>query len=588
MLPKSSILLLVLSSLISLSVAAETNTTTSSRTLSGQELEDTQYILKNTKPGKSYILNPAQKNQQQYILRTLEQAGKTAQTAPQLYTALNTGMAAAANDTAPQLVTANADAAPQDMNNIIYFDQNGTNYTSAAVSSVVDGTYSTTLNLKITDQAGTTVYGETSQTQYAQGVNFLVPLPNIAVPTDIVPMTISTATYVATKGGQGTTVVTTAQVMTPANKGCMTAPNYCTKYSTDGKSCATYATACTNPASAATKPIKVCYNRTQPQGCDYINPNMAIPPTSFLIPTSGNVTFSKPITSPLSGTWSAQVQNTITGGVCIFALSASIANDPNWTITNSYQLNWNIAQLSSIPPQACLSSANGQMLNFYFIGNDISLGTGTGNFAFTSVVSTASNPAGTYTVPQLEFLDSCLAAGTEVNMADGSRKTVDEINQDKEEYSVKTGKGVSRKVIGTSSGIEPHPMYRIKTDKNQDLLVTRTHPIITARGVVMARDLKIGDKVLTAKGKAKITSLDQEQYSGRVYNLKLGEIEDAKAGKSTFYANGILVGDLRTQTHYEKLEQQKLVKDPAHARERLPKEWQVDFDNHMKSLSRRK
>ena len=127
-------------------------------------------------------------------------------------------------------------------------------------------------------------------------------------------------------------------------------------------------------------------------------------------------------------------------------------------------------------------------------------------------------------------------------------------------------------------------MFQIVTEGKHRLLLTRAHPVFTSKGAVMARDLKVGDQVLTKNGKTdRIAAIKTVQHTGRVYNLQLGEREEAQEGKLTFFANGILVGDLYTQAHYEKLERARRIKDPAHARDRLPKEWHADFDNHIKA-----
>jgi hypothetical protein len=498
------------------------------------------------------------------------------------------GLTAKANGGMPRLVLANANAAPQDFNTIISFNEPNTGgngiYTASALSSVVGGTTVTNITVSITDPTGTTVYATNQSSQYAQGTDFIVPVTATNVPAGAAaPIAKATITYTPQSGGPQQVVYASAQLMQPANLGCMTAPNYCVK---SGANCtSSHSTACTNTGQPSLPAISVCYLRGSASTCDYFN-NTGQSPTNFVFPAAGSVTFSTSIASPLSGTWSAQVQDTVNGGVCV--LSQDAAMDSQWSINNT-QLRWNMAQLSLTAPTYCLHKSGGQSLNFYFTGNVQLTGTGNNASGTYSFTSNGTAGRGNYIVPQLYFEDSCIAAGAQVTLADGKSKRIEKISADHHDV-VRTGLGEEREVLGTASGIESHPMYRIKTNKKNDLLLTRTHPVITAKGAVMARDLRVGEHVMTDKGPTKIVSITHENYSGRVYNLRLGDMQEAEKGLSTFYANGILVGDLKTQTYYEKREIEMNTKDAARTRERLARdfpEWLVDFDNHHNILQKK-
>jgi len=165
-------------------------------------------------------------------------------------------------------------------------------------------------------------------------------------------------------------------------------------------------------------------------------------------------------------------------------------------------------------------------------------------------------------------------------MADGSTRAVESFTADHHEQ-VRSGEGSVRVVLGTTQGTEPRPLVRLKTDQGHDLLVTRTHPIVAPGRIVLAMDLKAGQQVLTEEGHATLVSVSAEPYGGQVYNLRIGDDDDARAGRSTLYANGILVGDLRMQSHHELQELERRRGDPEHLLKRLAPEWHEDFRLHL-------
>ncbi|MCP5108008.1 MAG: hypothetical protein GY950_31755, partial [bacterium] len=144
--------------------------------------------------------------------------------------------------------------------------------------------------------------------------------------------------------------------------------------------------------------------------------------------------------------------------------------------------------------------------------------------------------------------------------------------------TVKTGSGEILNVIGTTLGVEPLPMIRIKDEKGGDVLITDGHPVFTvSRGVVLARNLKEGDIVKRIDGNAKITSITSESYDGMVYNLRLGTLEDGGQDKTSLFANGILMGDNMMQRYYGRLDKQKPLNQKNVLKHGLPKEWLKDF-----------
>ncbi|MGV8894032.1 MAG: Hint domain-containing protein [Burkholderiaceae bacterium] len=547
------------------------------------------YLLSNTKPNKTYTLNLGNPLHQQQVLETLVAAGKTPQNSPQLFKTLNATIAnssrqlgGTSSGATPVMVSASAAAAPQDLNTIIDFEQSSTTtgtFISTAMSTVVGGTNISTIKVDITSPDGKTVYGTNTQSQLAQGTEFLVTATATNVPSNVTPLTQATFTYVATTSTSAAadliTAYATATLMQPAGgNSTMTAPNHCLTWS--DTTCTSYSTTPTNTGVATLTPITYCFQRRVAGTCDYFKPGTS-PASSFLITTAGTANFVNTVRSPVSGTWTAQVVSP-TGGACVLQYEAPMDGNPQWTINtkNPAQLVWNIPQVTTTSPTACLKYVSGQVLSFLFTGNVKLSGTGTasqGTFQFTS--NTSQTGQGIFIVPTLNLLDSCIAKGTLITMDKGRSKLIENISTDNHDV-VLNEHHVAKKVEATSRGSEMFPMIQITTDKKQTVLLTRTHPVSTPNGFVMAQDLKVKDLLKTIKGTAKIVSLKPVKYAGTVHNISLGTIEDAKTGASTFYANGILVGDLRTQTHYENLERATLKKDPAHVCDRLPVEWKVD------------
>ena len=113
---------------------------------------------------------------------------------------------------------------------------------------------------------------------------------------------------------------------------------------------------------------------------------------------------------------------------------------------------------------------------------------------------------------------------------------------------------VADRILGT----ERSPMVRIEDERGRSLLLTENHPIdVVGRGMVLAKHLKAGDKVTTKDGPSALVSVDRKEYTGTVYNLKVGsrsEMQTLAKDQTTMYANGFLVGDAQVQGDYESAE----------------------------------
>lgn len=175
-----------------------------------------------------------------------------------------------------------------------------------------------------------------------------------------------------------------------------------------------------------------------------------------------------------------------------------------------------------------------------------------------TVTSDVNFPRPEGPINPIKITNSCLAEGTVVELARGKAAKIE---------SLKSGQAVANPfdlddraltIMDTAIGTESTPMVRIRDGQGRTLLMTEMHPISTPdRGMVQARHLKVGDKVMTKDGAAELTEVSREAYAGKVHNLKVGsKAEMAKLieDQTVFYANGFLVGDGQIQSKYESLD----------------------------------
>ncbi|MCP3164497.1 Hint domain-containing protein [Myxococcus qinghaiensis] len=186
-----------------------------------------------------------------------------------------------------------------------------------------------------------------------------------------------------------------------------------------------------------------------------------------------------------------------------------------------------------------------------------------------------SVPRPDYTFKKITVTNSCLAAGTEIELAEGKVAPVE---------SLKAGDRVSNPhqptltVMDTAIGVETVPMVRIRSESGRSLLMTEMHPIqVLARGMVQARALKTGDVVMTKTGPSKLVAVSREPYAGKVYNVKVGS--DAEklalaADQTVVYANGFVVGDGQIQQKYESV---AMTKQNENVLATLPAKWHRDY-----------
>jgi hypothetical protein len=192
------------------------------------------------------------------------------------------------------------------------------------------------------------------------------------------------------------------------------------------------------------------------------------------------------------------------------------------------------------------------------------------------------------TISRLKFSWHCLGAGTQVTLADGSTKRIEEIEN---LYRVQTGMGGTLGVEATTRGLHrdgerPNSkVFRLETEQGRELTLSAVHPVITPEGPLAAMDLRPGDEVLTAAGRDAVKACKPVPYEGLVFNLMLVDEDDRARGVSapfaSFLANGIVVGDFESQAAHSKA----LRHDPDYMKARLPRENHTDLESALADIA---
>lgn len=154
------------------------------------------------------------------------------------------------------------------------------------------------------------------------------------------------------------------------------------------------------------------------------------------------------------------------------------------------------------------------------------------NFCISSIL-----PKGEFClehIPQITIKWGCLAEGTEILMADGTQKIVENIRIGD---LVKTDGGIV-KVTNMWSGKEEECLL-VRADNGRELIMTKSHPVLTAEGWKQAGELICGDVLKTESGGAAVCEIERVPKTVTVYNPETG-------GK-IIYANGFAVGDFTLQ-----------------------------------------
>lgn len=325
--------------------------------------------------------------------------------------------------------------------------------------------------------------------------------------------------------------------------------------------------------------IKVCIVRTD-SDCDYranstngqmvvqfpIQDTMIIPDTFQPVANqqaSGSVNIT--ITQPDAGS----------GGGCTLPASFNFWQGVQ---INGSKMSWNFnpgpfsnPNGSSVP---CFPSNSNVVYDLQVTALGTS-STGATTYWFGEVKTTINPPpspppGSAYLVPMVVAY-GCVADGSRITMADGSTKAIQEVRVGDRVLPARGARPLA--VRGRTDGVERNDMVRVTVEGGESVLLTETHPVLTDRGPAMARDVRRGMTLRTARGEARVARVGRERFGGRVWNL---ELEGAAEGERTFIADGVVVGDSRMQ---QRLEVEARERAAAATRYVAP-EWRVDARNY--------
>jgi|GEM_PF-1611438 len=572
------------------------------KALSARTQADFKALDAEVRPGTPYRLNLANPLHYRYITETLQRAGKTPENSPQLFRTLkagrNSGLAELkkSGGKPARAVAASSENSGgiQNLNFIATFSQDNSapasksmtlaatdsqpGYQATGISSVAGGTTTTSIVMELYEVETGKVYATQSSTQYGQGTDFRVQVTGRVPNADGSPTTQAKGLflyYPANAGPIDPPVVYTQTFQDTLNpsSACLNQPNYCVR--SNGNCTGSYETSCTN-TKANTTAIKLCWYRGSQQECDYWNSNAH--PTDFVFPLSGSATFPNTVVSPPAGVTSIYIQNPTGGGCNVYFQQGTVLESQYWTVNGS-TISWNYPASAFPNTGNCINYYDGTQAYLWVTAYVALNGSGSqeppfGTLNFTSDRTYIGTP-GVNIIPPLYIMQGCLAEGTEITLADGSTRAVEAFTG-KGGESVKSADGKTSEVYGTTQGTEAHPMIRIKTDKQQNVLVTRTHPMILDSGLpVQANLLRVGDVLKTLDGTAVVTSVQAEKYTGKVHNL----LTQPYPTSGTYYAGGLLTGDANMQQSLASVSNRQPVRSAEEIRRSLPKEWLKDFDN---------
>jgi len=145
----------------------------------------------------------------------------------------------------------------------------------------------------------------------------------------------------------------------------------------------------------------------------------------------------------------------------------------------------------------------------------------------------------------------CFAPETQITMADGSARRIDDIRTGDRVYNPLTGG--SAKVKGLIRGPEKEPMIEVGYD-GKVVRVTTKHPMLTRRGIKTATELRTDDYLLGDDRKFhRLTELKRLPVDPgqQVYNFVMDGQDDSPV-HHVVLADGIITGDLLVQQQLEK------------------------------------
>ncbi|WP_349010600.1 Hint domain-containing protein [Photorhabdus bodei] len=325
------------------------------------------------------------------------------------------------------------------------------------------------------------------------------------------------------------------------------------------------------------RPIIVCLNRKNPEkgapdACDYgpMTPGLPKDKTHINMEIVGHVEFHDPILVDDSGnpigtdSLPLYVDLTLvgldTGGACKLreVKQQTFLEHVLPVITDKNKLSWDFSEDKQYVfdneyadfGAICWKNNARYVLDLQAIF--LTTPDGTSESAYPVSFSYTNNPESTpsdsqFIYPPINIQYGCIAEGTLIDMADGSKKKVEDIRSGDKVLTKQGG------VLQVKSRIVGHDTEFVDLIYNNDekVSLTPTHPVATLRGIVKADELKIGDTIYTRDGQTTLSSVKLRNTDPlNVYNFVLEKTDDKSElllEDALLFAGGILVGDNNLQ-----------------------------------------
>ncbi len=329
-----------------------------------------------------------------------------------------------------------------------------------------------------------------------------------------------------------------------------------------------------------------CYKWGSTSNCKVIIPEQTGEPNatnhSFIafpiggaieLPDGQTVTYGGDGKTPDSGQISILISDKASGG-CAFNFSASDFFSSNLSNQTAQGFSWAIDPADWGVANGCPSSGADGFYSFTLgfassTGSVIGyIGNGTGSGAQVSLET-----------PPIRLVYGCLRDGTVIQLADGSPVEIQDVEVGKSIRSLNADGEPSEMVVEDILHGLPETLYLVQLDSGHEVGMTRGHGVTLAdddRKILAAEQLRIGHRLLTEDGAARITKITiTENTETLVWNLRLKSAPDADEKDLQFIADGVLVGGARLQELAE-----AGVSETAHTPfAYLPEVWHQDFLN---------
>lgn len=347
--------------------------------------------------------------------------------------------------------------------------------------------------------------------------------------------------------------------------------------------------------------ISICLNRVWTGDCDYDltgnTQSVKVPLDGEIHITSAAHVFSQNAIDDIKADLAAGIPNPRAGYVKLLLTQAGggcdVQNDG--ALLSSMEVFWNNTTLSADQKtlswdltgnnSAFFDDGCRQVQNIVYLTMRLQLPVHDTIYGLDYWVSKtlSNNPdqfAPDHVYDDMKITNSCLAAGTQIQMADGSFTAIESIASGDHVYNSFSQAAKELTVTDTAVGFELEPMVRLQADSGHSVLMTEMHPVQTPdRGIVLAKDLKTGDAVITVDGVSSLRDVSREAFDGKVYNLKVGTTAEKASlsdkEQTLVYANGFLVGDGQVQSKYEA--KALAAASEGDVLDRLPVEWYLDY-----------